>query len=83
MNFLDAYIDEKIRKLYLQIIRIDDGNRKFVNQTIEYSNLRDKVRIFKVVIDVKAKHQMDFSDDEQRLKDLITKIQQIKNAKRY
>jgi len=82
MNFLDAYIDEKIRKLYLQIIRIDEGNRKFVNQTIEYSNLRDKVRIFKIVIDVKTKHEMDFSDDEKRLKELIIKIQKIKNGNR-
>lgn len=82
MNFLDAYIDEKIRKLYLQIIRIDEGNRKFVNQTIECSNLRDKIRIFKIVIDVKAKHQMDSSDDQKRLNELIIKIQKIKNGSR-
>lgn len=80
MNFLDAYIDEKIRKLYLQIIRIDEGNRKFVNQTIEYSNLRDKIRIFRIVIDVKTKHNMDFSDDEKRMNEMIEQLKKIRNA---
>jgi len=71
MNFLDAFVDEKIRKLYLKIIKIDEGNRNYINQTIEYANIRDKIRIFRIVIDTKKRHEMDFSDDTKRMNDLI------------
>ena len=71
MNFLDAFIDEKIRKYYLMIIRIDESNRGFINKNVKYAVLRDKIRIFKIVIAVKKKHKFDFSDDLKRMNDLI------------
>lgn len=82
MNFLDALIDEKIRKLYLKIMAIDNGNKKYLNKTIEHINLREKIRIFKLVIDIKTKYEMDFSDDETRMKELIEKTKTLKNANR-
>jgi len=71
MNFLDAFIDEKIRKCYLKIMKIDEGNRNYINKNIEYANIRDKIRIFKIIVATKQRHNMDFSDDTKRINDLI------------
>lgn len=79
MNFLDAYIDEKIRKCYLQIIKIDDGNKKHINKNVQYANLRDKIRLFDIVIKVKTKHQMDFSDDELRKSALMEEAKKCRS----
>jgi hypothetical protein len=82
MNFLDVFVDEKIRKLYLKIIAIDYGNKKYINKTIEHINIREKIRIFKVVINLKSKYEMDFSDDQKRMEELIEKAKLLKNGKR-
>lgn len=71
MNFLDAFVDEKIRKYYLTIIRIDENNKGYINKNIKYANIRDKIRLFKIVIHTKKKYKMDFSDDENRINELI------------
>jgi hypothetical protein len=71
MNFLDAFVDEKIRKYYLTIIRIDESNKNYINKNVKYANIRDKIRIFKIVIHTKKKTGMDYSDDEKRLNELI------------
>jgi hypothetical protein len=81
MNFLDAFIDEKIRKLYLKIMAIDHGNKKYINKTIEHINIREKIRIFKIVINLKSKYEMDFSDDQKRMDELIEKSKLLKNGK--
>jgi hypothetical protein len=82
MNFLDVFVDEKIRKLYLKIMAIDHGNKKYINKTIEHINIREKIRIFKVVINLKSKYEMDFSDDQKRMEELIEKAKLLKNGKR-
>jgi hypothetical protein len=73
INFLDVFVEEKIRKLYRQIILIDEGSKNYINKTIEQINLRDKIRIFKIIIDVKKKHDFDFSDDVKRMNELEQK----------
>lgn len=78
INFLDVFVEEKLRKLYRQIITIDEGSRKYRNKTIEEINLRDKIRILKIVIEVKTRHNFDFSDDLKRMKDFLEKKKNLK-----
>lgn len=78
INFLDVFVEEKLRKLYRQIITIDEGSRKYRNKTIELINLRDKIRILKIVIEVKTRHNFDFSDDLKRMKDFIERKKKIR-----
>lgn len=80
MEFLDAFIDEKIRKYYLMIIKIDEQNRNYTNKLILYANIRDKIRLFNIVIETKKKHEMDFSDDLRRKEELIKQLNKLKNA---
>lgn len=79
MNFLDAFVDEKIRKYYLQIIKIDEQNRNYKNKDVSYAVVRDKIRLFKIVIATKQKHKMDFSDDTKRMNELIKQKNKIFN----
>ncbi len=72
MNFSDVFIDDKFRKWYLKIINIDDCNKKKTNKHIKYGIIRDKIRIFKVVVAIKERHNMDFSDDLKRI-EVLTK----------
>jgi uncharacterized protein (DUF849 family) len=78
INFLDVFVEEKLRKLYRQIIVIDEGSRKYRNKTIEQINLRDKIRILKIVIEIKTKHKFDFSDDLKRMNEFIEQKKKIK-----
>jgi hypothetical protein len=78
INFLDVFVEEKLRKLYRQIITIDEGSKKYRNKTIEEINLRDKIRILKIVIEVKTRHNFDFSDDLKRMKDFIERKKKIR-----
>ena len=78
INFLDVFVEEKLRKLYRQIITIDEGSRKYRNKNIELINLRDKIRILKIVIEVKTRHNFDFSDDLKRMKDFLEKKKNLK-----
>ena len=78
INFLDVFVEEKLRKLYRQIIAIDEGSRKYRNKNIELINLRDKIRILKIVIEVKTRHNFDFSDDLKRMKDFLEKKKNLK-----
>ena len=70
MNYLDAFVDEKIRKLYLEIISIDFANKKVINKNVTYANKRDKIRLFKIIIHTKQKYNMNISDDLKRIADL-------------
>jgi len=79
MNYLDALIDEKIRNCYLKIMKIDDGNKKHINKNVRYANIRDKIRLFEVVIQTKTKHQMDFSDDELRKAQLMEEAKKCRS----
>lgn len=78
INFLDVFVEEKLRKLYRQIITIDEGSKKYRNKNIELINLRDKIRILKIVIEVKTRHNFDFSDDLKRMKDFLEKKKKIR-----
>ncbi len=77
MNFIDVYIEEKLRQWYLKIFQLNDANRKYVNKHIEYAKCRDKIRIFKVIISLKIRYGLDFSDDEIQIKKIQDQQKQI------
>jgi uncharacterized metal-binding protein len=79
MNFLDAFIDEKIRTCYLKIIKLDDCKIKHPNKNVQYANLRDKIRLFEIVIQIKKKHELDFSDDVKRKTALIEEAKKCRS----
>lgn len=79
MNYLDAFVDEKIRKYYVEIMKIDEQNRNYINKDVSYAVVRDKIRLFKIVIATKKKHKMDFSDDTKRMNELIKQKNKIFN----
>ena len=78
MNFEDVYVDDRVRKWYLKIISIDDCNKRKTNKHIRYGIIRDKIRIFKVVVAIKERHQMDFSDDLKRIEVLEKEVKALK-----
>jgi hypothetical protein len=79
MNFLDAFVDEKIRTCYLKIIKLDDGKIKHINKNVQYANLRDKIRLFEIVIQIKKKYELDFSDDVKRKTALIEEAKKCRS----
>lgn len=77
MNFSDFVIEKKIREYYLKIIDINDSNKTYINSNIEIANTCEKIRIFKVVIELKKNNNLDYLEDlkyYQILYDTLKKI---------
>lgn len=73
MNYLDVLRESSIRNWYLKIIEMDERKLKHSNENVERAIRRDKIRIFKIIIDLKKKNGLDFSDDENRILQLKQK----------
>lgn len=77
MNYLDYYIQEKLKECYSRIFKLNSSNKSYRNKWIEYANTRDKIRIFEMVIVIKKKHDIDYSDDQQRINFLLIELDKI------
>jgi len=83
MNYLDVFVGEKLRQYYLRIIAINDSNKNYINKNITYANNRDKVRLFKIIIGIKRKYKIDYSDDTKRISALNKEQSLIKPIKKW
>lgn len=67
MNYLDVLRESNIRNWYLKIIEMDSQRLKHSNKNVERAIRKDKIRIFKIIIDLKKKNGLDYTDDESRI----------------
>lgn len=77
MNFSDFVIEKKIREYYLKIIDINDSNKTYINCNIEIANTCEKIRIFKVVIELKKRNNLDYSDDLKHYENLYNALKKL------
>ena len=77
MKYLDYFIQEKLKECYSRIFKLNSYNKIYRNKWIEYANTRDKIRIFETAIGIKKKYDLDYSDDEQRIEDLVKYLTKI------
>lgn len=67
MNYLDVLRESNIRNWYLKIIEMDSQRLKHSNKNVDRAIRKDKIRIFKIIIDLKKKNGLDYTDDEIRI----------------
>lgn len=77
MNLSDVVIEKKLREYYLKIIDINNSNKTYTNLNIEIANTIDKIRVFKVVIELKKRNNLDYLDDLKHYDSLYNMLKKL------